>query len=393
MSKTRTQQRRSDVAAFVPPASLLKVGELFINMSDNKLFYKDHTNAVRELGSSAVAVAYDNSVSGLSAVDVQAALDELDSDIDGILGSSVISFNGRGGAVTPILGDYPAAIVGYNNASSGLVATTVQGAIDEVEARLDTVQASNVVSFKGRTGAVIPATSDYDAIQIDYDNSSSGLTATELQGAIDELAAGGIGGASVSIGDSPPISPSPGNLWWQSDTGRLKIYYQDATSSQWVDVFPLADSIYEDALFLSTVTTVVPVIARGVVGQSANLQEWQNSVGTMLARITSAGGVGGQGAYVDLTSSITVKSDVEPIGDAMDMVRRMNPVSYVLKFDGQRYLGFIAEELKEVVPDAVVVNEEIAPSPLGIKLSTLTAVLAKAIQQLDTRLKVVEGTA
>lgn len=45
---------------------------------------------------------------------------------------------------------------------------------------------AGVYSFNGRTGAVLPATSDYDANQIDYDNTTSGLTATDVQDAIDE---------------------------------------------------------------------------------------------------------------------------------------------------------------------------------------------------------------
>ena len=46
---------------------------------------------------------------------------------------------------------------------------------------------AGVYSFNGRTGAVLPATSDYDADQIDYDNTTSGLTATNVQDGIDEL--------------------------------------------------------------------------------------------------------------------------------------------------------------------------------------------------------------
>ena len=48
---------------------------------------------------------------------------------------------------------------------------------------------SGVYSFNGRTGAVSPATSDYDADQIDYNNTTSGLTATDVQAAIDEVIA------------------------------------------------------------------------------------------------------------------------------------------------------------------------------------------------------------
>ena len=49
--------------------------------------------------------------------------------------------------------------------------------------------------------------------------------------------AGGSGNTQVSISDTIPAgSASAGDLWWESDTGRLKIYYQDVDSAQWVDV-------------------------------------------------------------------------------------------------------------------------------------------------------------
>ena len=48
---------------------------------------------------------------------------------------------------------------------------------------------------------------------------------------------GGSGNTQVSISDTIPAgSASAGDLWWESDTGRLKIYYQDVDSAQWVDV-------------------------------------------------------------------------------------------------------------------------------------------------------------
>lgn len=51
---------------------------------------------------------------------------------------------------------------------------------------------SGVYMFNGRTGAVTPQTSDYDADEIDYSNSTSGLSATDVQGAIDEINGGKI---------------------------------------------------------------------------------------------------------------------------------------------------------------------------------------------------------
>ena len=50
------------------------------------------------------------------------------------------------------------------------------------------------------------------------------------------------GGATVTTSDSATSSPSDGDLWWKSDEGRLKVYYQDADSPQWVDASPPASS-------------------------------------------------------------------------------------------------------------------------------------------------------
>lgn len=44
-----------------------------------------------------------------------------------------------------------------------------------------------------------------------------------------------VGGGGTTISATPPSSPSPGNLWWDSDVGSLKIFYNDGNTSQWVD--------------------------------------------------------------------------------------------------------------------------------------------------------------
>ena len=60
---------------------------------------------------------------------------------------------------------------------------------------------------------------------------------------------GGGGGANVTISDTIPAgTPAAGDLWWESDKGRLKVYYTDTNSSQWVDVNPpLAPALSSDA--------------------------------------------------------------------------------------------------------------------------------------------------
>ncbi len=56
----------------------------------------------------------------------------------------------------------------------------------------------------------------------------------------------GGGNSNIHIGENPPVSPAPGDLWWDEsmDSGRLYIYYQDegdqgnGNSSQWVEASP-----------------------------------------------------------------------------------------------------------------------------------------------------------
>jgi len=40
----------------------------------------------------------------------------------------------------------------------------------------------------------------------------------------------------TAISDTPPASPVVGQLWWQSSTGALFLWYNDGSSSQWVQV-------------------------------------------------------------------------------------------------------------------------------------------------------------
>lgn len=43
---------------------------------------------------------------------------------------------------------------------------------------------------------------------------------------------GGGGGASVEIGDTPPLDPNAGDIWFESDTGSSFVYYD----SSWIEV-------------------------------------------------------------------------------------------------------------------------------------------------------------
>lgn len=79
-----------------------------------------------------------------------------------------------------------------------------------------TPAADAVSSVFGRAGAVAAAAGDYTAAEVDYDNSVSGLTATDVQAAIDEIVAG-LGTASAEDYEEGTFTPTmsfstPGDL-------------------------------------------------------------------------------------------------------------------------------------------------------------------------------------
>ena len=58
--------------------------------------------------------------------------------------------------------------------------------------------------------------------------------------------------AQVVVQDAAPSNPSPGDMWWKSDEGTLKIYYSDVDTNQWVDASPVGDpfeNVYASVAF------------------------------------------------------------------------------------------------------------------------------------------------
>lgn len=72
--------------------------------------------------------------------------------------------------------------------------------------------------------------------ELAFNEQDGGLYIGRSNGSIVQINAAAGGGASITISDTPPSSPSPGALWWESDSGSLWIYYNDGNTSQWVGI-------------------------------------------------------------------------------------------------------------------------------------------------------------
>jgi hypothetical protein len=89
---------------------------------------------------------------------------------------------------------------------------------------------------------------------------------------------------AVTTSDTAPVSPSDGDLWYDSVGGRTYVYYDDGAGSQWVDTSPQGSGV-SDAI--SEGNTSAEVIDTGSDGRFVVTTE-----GSERLRITSAGLVG-----------------------------------------------------------------------------------------------------
>ena len=100
------------------------------------------------------------------------------------------------------------------------------------------------------------------------------------------------GAAVLNISDTPPSSPNDGELWWESDTGRLKLYYNDGSSSQWVDAFTTSTAADKN-IFNSTTQEKTNVVSNAGSGgkdydcSSAGIHHLSNIAGDIDANLTN----------------------------------------------------------------------------------------------------------
>ena len=86
------------------------------------------------------------------------------------------------------------------------------------------------------------------------------------------------------------------------------------------------------------------------------------------------------------TSDARLKKNISPLTSSLEKLLALNPVSYQWKSgeDTRSHLGFLAQELETVIPEAVYKptgNSETSTDKYGVNYSTIIPVLVKAIQE------------
>lgn len=88
---------------------------------------------------------------------------------------------------------------------------------------------------RSATASAVPTTAQLQLGELAMNTFDGKLFLKKNNGTESIVEIGGGGGASVTIATTAPASPAAGDLWWNSEEGKLKIYYTDANTSQWVD--------------------------------------------------------------------------------------------------------------------------------------------------------------
>ncbi|MDX1477890.1 MAG: tail fiber domain-containing protein [Saprospiraceae bacterium] len=109
--------------------------------------------------------------------------------------------------------------------------------------------------------------------------------------------------------------------------------------------------------------------------------------GTLLASIT---GNGSGGVNYNTTSDFRLKQDIRPYTTGLDLVQSMQPRIYErISKPGEAEIGFIAQELQKVLPQAVSGSPDSpVDEPMMVDYSKITPVLVSAVQQLSEELAV-----
>lgn len=96
------------------------------------------------------------------------------------------------------------------------------------------------------------------------------------------------------------------------------------------------------------------------------------------------------------SSDYRLKKNITPVQGAADIVKAMQPVTYTFKSDGSWHDGFLAHELQELHPRAVIgskdaVDEEGNPEYQGVDYSKLTPILTAALQEALNKIDALEA--
>lgn len=188
--------------------------------------------------------------------------------------------------------------------------------------------AQTVKLKRSATPAKVPSTTDLALGELAINTYDGKLYLKKDVGGVQSIVTINSGGSSVTISTTAPSTPTAGDLWWSSEEGKLKVYYNDGSSSQWVDAFTgtiagialvaylavasanytLTSSDYAVNWTAGTQTATLPSAVLAGAGKQYVIKN--SGTGMLTVATTSSQTIDGQlYQYLNQWDSITVVSD------------------------------------------------------------------------------------
>jgi hypothetical protein len=250
---------------------------------------------------------------------------------------------------------------------------------------------------------------------------------------------------SVTVSNTAPVTPGGGDLWWNTNYGRLFLYYNDGDTSQWVDTNPGASVVSVNSAYItanagylvanaafnaanaapnsSRVNTIFNVANAGyttanagftvanaafnaannagggttvVIGNessssntfyltlSSNTSGNVSSLNVSTSALTFVPSTGTLSATVfNSLSDTTLKDNVSPINNALDVINSLSGVGFDWKESGKHSFGVLAQDMEKVVPDLVGNINNLKT----VNYDGIIAFLIEAIKELNNKLE------
>jgi len=371
---TPIQLYSSSTATNVPLAANLATGELAINITDGKLFYKDNAAAVQVIGWKVVPTsAGGTGLTTYTAGDTVyyasgTALTKL------AIGTAYQSFQVNAGATAP---SWQPSATSTLTAQGDLLYASGANTL----ARL--AKDANATRYLSNTGT----TNNPAWAQVNITNGVTGtLPATS----------GGTGSSSAFTANGIPYASSTSVLSTSADFKYTGTYFGVGSGTTGLGSVEIQTSATTAALWVQTGgTTVSYVVADFRNGGNAPiLQALGNN--TVYVSSLGTGLVYSNSGILTSTnpSDARLKIDIENLSWGLADILALRPVSYKWKTDeidqGTQY-GFIAQEVQSVMPELIREFESADGTRLGLEKEGIYAAMVKAIQELTARVAELEA--
>lgn len=239
-----------------------------------------------------------------------------------------------------------------------------------------------------------------------YSFSTGGLTTASGQasfsGGFQSTASGvrsvAIGNGNIASGDYA-VSLGSGNV--SSGAGGVTLggalfarsFFESTTGVYSTDYTPVSATAFNTADRIFTVgngssggtrSDALTVLKNGKVGINIdNFQTVGNQLTPSSAMLQVAGDVAASGDVyaqgIMLTSDERLKENIEDLPLGLATVQALRPVAYDMRKDGVPQFGFIAQEVREILPTLVSENNFLSLNYIG-----MIPILTKAVQELST---------